>query len=558
MADDTLRLGIEADASGVDKGVRDAEKSLDRLGDSVDREAKNLNRYGEKLGRAFGPGEGLHGRLTELETPLRDSEGAFARAQMAVIEFGNDGATAADKIGAGFLLAGDSIAAFSSGGVVGIAIAAGVAGISLLTQMMDEEAAAAQEAEEAQKKHADELKNLAKSAAAANATIALLNAKQRKDEAIERARALEQEIADVKEQGARMIDQRNTLLDRLQKTTDAKALLRGKAAAKAQLREIEKLEEHGADLIAEFNKIQNGILEAQKDVVRETEKNQESIITGLIDFLNTADKTTTTAVEKETEKRVQAVRNFRDVMAEYAKDEKERTMAQQALRKEDEAFDKRREERAQKRQADAQKRFHERRAQERKEILAILDEKKELEQADKKTAEEAEKAAEKRLSAFMKTYESEIRIGQQVVNALYEQAKAGEISAQALLATVIDATGKELVTKGTGYVLTGLAQLASTAGVQGGPTVAAGSAMIAAGVGMGAASGAITRSAQPATSASSTPTDTRQSRAASTAGGSEGGTTVINFNGPAYDRRGVANVLNAGQKMARHRRVMGA
>lgn len=557
MADDTLRLGIEADASGVDKGVRDAEKSLDRLGDSVDREAKNLNRYGEKLGKAFGPGEGLHGRLTEIETPLRDSEGAFARAQMAVIEFGNEGATAADKIGAGFLLAGDSIAAFASGGYVGLAIAAGVAGISLLTQMMDEEAAAAQEAEEAQKKHADELKNLAKSAAAANATIALLNAKQRKDEAIERARALEQEIADTQKQANDLIEQRNQLLDRLEKTNNAGALKRGKAAAKRQRLEIERLEEHGRGLVEEYNKTQNGIIDAHKRVLSETEKNEQNVITALVDFLNDTNQKTTEAVEKETTKRVAAVRRVRDVMAEYAKDEKERTMAQQALRKEDEAFDKRREERAQKRQADALKRFHERRAQERKEMLAILDEKKELEQADKKTAEEAEKAADKRLSAFMKTYEAEIRIGQQVVNALYEQAKAGEISAQALLATVIDATGKELVTKGTGYVLTGLAQLAATAGVQGGPTVAAGSAMIAAGVGMGAASGAITRSAQP-TAASSTPTDTRQSRAAATGGGSEGGTTVINFNGPAYDRRGVANVLNAGQKMARHRRVMGA
>ena len=557
MADDTLRLGIEADASGVDKGVRDAEKSLDRLGDSVDREAKNLNRYGEKLGKAFGPGEGLHGRLTEIETPLRDSEGAFARAQMAVIEFGNEGATAADKIGAGFLLAGDSIAAFASGGYVGLAIAAGVAGISLLTQMMDEEAAAAQEAEEAQKKHADELKNLAKSAAAANATIALLNAKQRKDEAIERARALEQEIADTQKQANDLIEQRNQLLDRLEKTNNAGALKRGKAAAKRQRLEIERLEEHGRGLVEEYNKTQNGIIDAHKRVLSETEKNEQNVITALVDFLNDTNQKTTEAVEKETTKRVAAVRRVRDVMAEYAKDEKERTMAQQALRKEDEAFDKRREERAQKRQADALKRFHERRAQERKEMLAILDEKKELEQADKKAAEEAEKAADKRLSAFMKTYEAEIRIGQQVVNALYEQAKAGEISAQALLATVIDATGKELVTKGTGYVLTGLAQLAATAGVQGGPTVAAGSAMIAAGVGMGAASGAITRSAQP-TAASSTPTDTRQSRAAATGGGSEGGTTVINFNGPAYDRRGVANVLNAGQKMARHRRVMGA
>ena len=127
-----------------------------------------------------------------------------------------------------------------------------------------------------------------------------------------------------------------------------------------------------------------------------------------------------------------------------------------------------------------------------------------------------------------------------------------------MLATVIETTGQELVTKGKGFVLTGIAQLAATAGVQGGPTVAAGSAMIAAGIGMGAASGSISRAADATPARSSTPTDTRQSRAASTAGSSEGGTTVINFNGDAYDRRGVSNVLNSGLKMARHRRVMGA
>jgi len=554
MADDTLRLGIEADASGVDRGVKQAKDSLSDLGDSVDRESKNLNRYGEKLGKAFGPGEGLHGRLTELETPLRDSEGAFQRAQMAVIEFGNEGATAADKIGAGFLLAGDSIAAFASGGVVGIAIAAGVAGLSMLVQTMNEEAEAAKEAEEAQKKHAEELKNLSKSAATANASIALLNAKQRKDEKIARARALEQEIIDLKEQGARMIDQRNALLDRLEKTTDVKALERGKAAAKAQRLEIEKLEKHGADLIAEFNKIQNGILEAQKDVVRETEKNQESVITALVDFLNTADKTTTTAVEKETEKRVKAVRNFRDVMADFAKDEKERTLAQQELRKEDERF----EERRKKRQQDARKRFREQQQQNAQEIAEILDRKEALVKADKEEAEAAQQAADKRFQAFQKSYSSQIKVGDQLINALFEQAKAGEISAEKLLATVIETTGQELVTKGKGFVLTGIAQLAATAGVQGGPTVAAGSAMIAAGIGMGAASGSISRAADATPARSSTPTDTRQSRAASTAGSSEGGTTVINFNGDAYDRRGVSNVLNSGLKMARHRRVMGA
>ena len=138
-----------------------------------------------------------------------------------------------------------------------------------------------------------------------------------------------------------------------------------------------------------------------------------------------------------------------------------------------------------------------------------------------------------------------------VTGALFEQAKAGELNAAALLEAVLASTGQELVARGTLHAFEGVA----TAN----PVMAGtGAAMIASGLAMGAASGAVSRAGQPAASPSSTPTDTRQSRAAATGGGSEGGTTVINFNGPAYDRRGVANVLNSGQKMARHRRIMGA
>ena len=553
MADDTLRLDIQADASGVTTGVRQAEKALDNLGDSVEKETKNLNRYGEKLGKALGPNEGLHGRLENLETPLRDSEGAFARAQMAVIEFGNEGATAADKVGAGFLLVSDSIAAFASGGIVSLAIAAGVASISLLVQAMNEEEEAAKKAEEAQKKHAEELQNLAKSAAAANKTIALVNAETRKKEAIERARAIEQELADTDEKYEALAKKHNEEVERF---NNLSALAQTKEESKrldAQGKEVEDLEKQGKKLLSEYTKTQANIKDAQKDILKEAEHNSRNVITLLVNGLETVNKETTKAIEKETKKQIKAVRKVRDVMAEFAKDEKQRTLDQQALRKEDEKFEKRLE----KRQQDARKRFLENQKRNAQEINDYREFKKEMAEADKAEAEAAEKAAAKRLAAFEKSYSLQIKIGDQLVTALFAQAKAGELSAEKLLATVIETTGQELVTKGKGYVLTGLAQLAATAGVQGGPTVAAGSAMIAAGIGMGAVSGSISRSADaPATS--STPTDTRQSRAASTAGSSDGGTTVINFHGDAYDRRGVSNVLNSGLKMARHRRVMGA
>ncbi len=137
---------------------------------------------------------------------------------------------------------------------------------------------------------------------------------------------------------------------------------------------------------------------------------------------------------------------------------------------------------------------------------------------------------------------------QAVTAGLYEQAKAGEFAAEKLLQATLDSVGKEMVAKGTLYLFEGIGSMNPV-------KVASGSALIAAGVGLGAVSGSLNA---PGAAAATTPTDTRQSRAASSAGGGEGGTTVINFQGDVWDRRGVANVLTSGQKMARHRRVAGA
>lgn len=565
MANDRTTIIIDADASGVAEGVRQADQSLGKLNTTVDDQSKNLNRYGEKLGKAFGPGEGLHGRLDNLESPLRDTEGAIARSQMAFIEFGKSGATASDKIGAGFLLAGDAIAAFTSGGVVGIAIAAAVAGFSLINSLMAEEAELAKEAEEAQKKHAEELQNLAKSAAAANATIALLNAKQRKDEAIERARALEQEIQDTEEQANRLIEKRNQQLDAIAKTTDSKAFLRGQASVKAQRLEIEKLEEHGFELVEEYNKIQNGIVEAHKDVLTETAKNEENIITSLVNFLNEADQTTTKAVEKETKKRVKAVREVQDVMGKYAKWEKDQTMAQQEMRKEDEKIEKRFEDRRRQeldleRQVEIDNRAFDRAEAQRDKEYEIQQAKEEAEEtlrikrsqwAAEDKARKKQQDADKKASDARKAMA--LAVASTVTNTLFEQAKAGELNAEMLLAAVLETTGKELVARGTLHLLEGAATLNPV-------KAAGGGAMIAAGLAMGAASGSISRSGEESatTPSASTPTDTRESRAASGSSGGEGGTTIINFNGPAYDRRGVANVITSGQRMAKHRRIAGA
>jgi len=568
MANDRTTIIIDADASGVAEGVRQADQSLGKLSSSVDDQNKSLNMYGERLGKAFGPNEGLHGRLDSLESPLRDTEGAIMRSQMAFIEFGKSGATASDKIGAGFLLAGDAIAAFTSGGVVGIGIAAAVAGFSLINSLMEEEAQLAKEAEEAQKKHAEELQNLAKSAAAANATIALLNAKQRKDEAIERARALEQEVEDSKKRYEELAKQHNQEVDRFNKLSALAQSTEESKRLDAQATELDQLETHATKLKDEYDGLLNGpfgIRYLNQKVLEEQAKSSGNLLTQLIESFNKTDEVTTKAVEKETKKRVRAVRQVQDVMGKYAKWEKEQTIAQQEMRKEDERvearFRKRREQELEhERQVERDNREFDRAEKRRGAKIAVEIAREESEKklaANRVVYLRAEKARKENLAAEKKAADERkamaLGVAQSVTSALFEQAKAGELSAEKLLESVLASTGQQLVARGTLHLFEGIATSnPATAGT--------GGAMIAAGLAMGATAGAISRSGEEsaATTAASTPTDTRESRAASGSSGGEGGTTIINFNGPAYDKRGVANVITSGQRMAKHRRIAGA
>ena len=535
MADDTLRLGIEADASGVSAGVREAEQALGRLGDSVDREGKNLNLYGERLGKVFGKGEGLHGRLDALEMPLRDVEGGFDRARQTAVVFGNSAESASEKATQGFLLAADAIAAFTSGGVAGIAITAAVAGFALLAKAMQDEAAAAEEAKKAQEEHTKQLEDLGKAAVDAGTSIAALQAKEAAGVALARVRAVEQDRLD------QMLRKRQ-IQDRI---ADLNAELRAANKASEIFRIERQLKEEAAALAAQDRLVKGfknrlhfarvEAREAQAGYLNDLKLSGESAVTS---FVNATAETTKKAAEVmqkvSTEatkqhkaikqKRTQELREEFDLDREFdaalaaAKVQDEEDAAIALLGIHQDTTNK-------KEQIDEEA---ERKRKERQKISAAF---------DKKLAEERTQLAKAAATT--------------VTGALFEQAKAGELNAAALLEAVLASTGQELVARGTLHAFEGVA----TAN----PVMAGtGAAMIASGLAMGAASGAVSRAGQPAASPSSTPTDTRQSRAASTAGGSEGGTTVINFNGPAYDRRGVANVLNAGQKMARHRRVMGA
>lgn len=548
MANDRTTIIIDADASGVAEGVKKADQSLGKLNASVQSQDKNLNRYGEKLGQAFGPGQGLHGRLENLETPLRDTEGAMARAQMAFLEFGNSGATAADKVGAGFLLAGDAIASFMTGGVVGVAIAAAVAGFSIINHLMTEEAETAKKAEEAQKKHAEELANVGKAAVDAGISIAALQAKEAAGIALAKVRAVEQDRIDQRLRKRRMED----------RITDLNAELRAADNALDIGRINRELKEEAAALKAQdllvkgmTNRLgfaKTEAKEAQAFYLNDLKLSSESAVTA---FVESTKRTTVAAAGQILEVNEEA----KQTLAKTTKEAKEKAFdlakLERQIRKDNADFD------AQQRQIEAE---HRRQEQESKftAFQAEMTQQERLRQFSVDTARQ-------RQEAFMKANAVQIAAVNAVVSGLQQMAHDGEISFAKLADAAATAAGNQLVASGTKHLLEGaatalggLARSNPIAVSAGTAESLKGAAMITAGIGLGAIGGSIGRGAGSASTPASTPTDTRESRAASGSSGGEGGTTIINFNGPAYDRRGVANVITSGQRMAKHRRIAGA
>ena len=535
MADDTLRLGIEADASGVSAGVREAEQALGRLGDSVDREGKNLNLYGERLGKVLGKGEGLHGRLDALEMPLRDVEGGFDRARQTAVVFGNSAETASEKATQGFLLAADAIAAFTSGGVAGIAITAAVAGFALLAKAMQDEAAAAEEAKKAEEEHTKALQDLGKAAVDAGTSIAALQAKEAAQTALANVRAVEQDRLNQRLRKRQIQDRIADLNAELRAANKQSEFLRIENQLKAEAAALKAQETLLAGFDNQLYYARLSAKEAQAGYLNDLKLSNESAITSFVNATADTTKKAAEAMQKvstEATKQHKAIKQKRtqELREEFDLDrEFDAALAAAKVQDEEDA---------------AVAILDTVRDASEKQIRIIKLKNQEEQKQEKATAKLKEKLAEDGAAIAQSA-------ALKVTSALFEQAKAGELSAERILEAVLAETGQTLVAKGTLYAFEGVAKL--------NPVMAStGAAMIASGLAMGAASGAVSRAGQPAASPSSTPTDTRQSRAAATGGGSEGGTTVINFNGPAYDRRGVANVLNSGQKMARHRRIMGA
>ena len=559
----TTTIVIDGDASGVKKAAKVAEGSIDKLSSSVDSQSKNLDQYGEKLGKAFGPGQGLKGKLGDLETPLRDTEGAIMRSQMAFTEFGKAGATASDKVGAGFLLLSDGIAAFGSGGVAGIAIAAGVAGISLLAATIYEQEQASKAAAEETAKQAEALQGLAKSASDANITILLLNAQESEKGLRAKVRAADHERRILKGKLERQHKEHNKLVERhnkMQKGPAQQDLSDRIDLESARLKVIE-------DSFDKANKIAGDAevtLKAARDkVLKEEDNNARNAITMLTKRLDEKAEVVAKSIAKAASKAAKAS-GVDNGTAEAEKIANERLKEIEADRRLDlkvaadnKAFD--RSEAADAAAFDAEMLAAKKLGEE--EFLAWK------RTADRDAAAASADLARKSQDAFMAANSVQIAAVRAIVSGLQQMAHDGEISFAALGDAAMTAAGNEMVALGTKHLFAGAATAFRGAAAFNPVMVAGGlgesgqgALMIAAGMGLGAVGGAIGRSgaAPAAPSGASAPTDSRESRAASGGSGGEGGSTIINFNGPAFDRRGVANVLTSGNRMARHRRIAGA
>ena len=602
MANNRTTIIIDADSSRVKAAAKEAGVSLDALGNTVSRQDSNIKEFGRSLESALGQGkgsgfimgikrrekavdglgqsfhnlnknvgkQGLRSKLDGLETPLRDTEGAFDRVSQATRIWGSSAESASEKATAGFLLAADSISAFTSGGVIGLALAAGIAAFALIANAIKTQEEASKAAAEETKKQAEALDQLASAALSAGVSIlaqeslakmatagqaalkvdkALVENRKEQIKLLRELNPESREALKIAERGGLLIDEQASIEFRtgtarkeasaqLQKLRDAERKLSGEAISAE--RNLEKASSEVADERARFSQ------SATKRVIDDS-KAMTAAIVAVIDKAKAKGSGTKAGgvgeAEKVIKERLAGIEAERRLNMQVAADNKafDRSEAADAA-----AFDA---------EMLAAKKLRE------EEFMTWK------RTADRKAADDAIERGRKAQESFMKVNAVQIAATRAIIGGLQQMAHDGEISFAALGDAAMTAAGNQLVASGTEHLLGGAAKAFAGAATLNPVMVAGGTAeagqgalMIAAGLGLGAVGGAIGRSgaAPAAPSGASVPTDSRESRAASGGSGGEGGSTIIHFNGPAYDRRGVANVLTSGNRMARHRRIAGA
>ena len=553
MAAEDGTITIGADTSGVRLALGLLEDELNTLDRTTDKTAENLDKYGTRLDTSLGKKSGLMDNLKGASSILSSVSSKTSSMTSAVKMLGKEGASVGTRVQGGISLASTAVAAFAGPGgmIVGaITLIAGLAiGISELFQEAQDEA----------EKTEEEIVSLAAAAESAGKTIYQL-------ETEERFKKARQTIIAAKD-------------DKFKNNGTQKEVTKAIGDYLYARRETEFADRKAAH---SFLNLEKKKAEQKEKFEKQSEKQQKE-----------ADK----AYDKAQKKKVEDEKKLRGLIAKrIAEDERSRGIrlatlsGERALRV---MVKNRQRELAEEQEAN----FHETEELQRKENeeLAIIQkakdeeasirEKARNEEEDRKQAFHAEmladveriedeerqvrlKAAKERedeiqeLIKQSRDFSEVARVGfSTVTNELFSMAQAGEFSAQKLLNATLSAIGQQMVAQGTQLAFEGAAK--ALAGDPRGAGIAAiGVAEIAAGVGLGAAAGAGDASAAAASASSgavdAAPVDTRQTRAAAAPGGDSGGPVIIRFEGDVYDKRGVANVLNQGLGMARHRRLRGA
>ena len=597
MANDFSTVKITADVSGVVQGVGRADASLSAFGATLREQNKNVVKFGgaiqrasgphgimgikpkaqeasasikafennvQNLNKSMGPSRGLRRNINDLETPLRDVEGSFDRVAMATRVWGNASETASEKATVGFLLAADTIATFASGGVAGIAIAAAVAGFSLLSKALDNEAEAARKAEEETKKQAEALQALADAALSAGVSLAAQRSLQEVTQQSTKLLEVDDKLLNNRREQIRLLKALGVREDEQNRLAFESGILVADVAAK-ELEHLEKVRKPARQQLRKLREDERLLLEAQEKAATDATDAAFKASQARARFNDSATKVVLDNTKKIAGAIKSAVTDVKKAGNEKTDDftavAEDRLKNLEAERRLDlqVAADNRAADRADAK-ADAEWDLNLQKEEQKKRF--------ELWAMDAKIKAEAEKSADKiandsakmRAETIKSTYETAANA---VTSQLFNMAKAGEFSFGKLAEAATMAAGQSLVSEGTRVLLLGIAKLFNPKTLPVGIAEAKhGSVMIGTGLAMGAVGGAVSRATaapgEAAAGASSTPTDTRQTRAASSAADGGGGTTVININGDVFDKRGVANVLTSGQKMARHRRIAGA
>jgi len=553
MADGTLT--IDADTTGLNRALDGSSQHLDKLNRTTNKTATNLNNYGTKLGKTLGKGGNLMGNIKNAGRTMNQVAMRTTGMTSAVKMLGKEGASVGQRVQGGINLAAQAVTAFAGPGglIVGaITLVAGLAlGITALYK----------EAQEETTKTTEEIENLAKAAVAANKTIFELEMAKKLTEETEAVVAAE-EAWRVRAEGA------------TQAAVTAAIVKYEKAVEQLRRAETFSSDSFLAGLAEREKRIEAG---------REKKKKRDKHYTKIEEDKDKAAKKSAKLGIDRAKKRAEAdekamgvrlltLRGERAVRIRQWRDTIKDLQAQHQFEVEQDA--KAADLRISKRAAEDKERDDKQAAHRNLQLSMLAD----LKRVDTETA--AWKAEQRKIEAEARKAEADAREQEMqdlikqsrgfsdiasagfstVTGELFSMAQAGEFSAKKLLNATLSSIGQQMVAQGTKFAFEGTAK-----GLGGDPRgfgiAAIGVAEIAAGVAMGAAAGAGQRAvaaAEGAGASAASPVDTRETRAAATSSESGGGPVIINFQGDVYDKRGVAQVLNSGLSMAKHRRIRGA